>query len=188
MIAQQKAVRLYLPLFRFCIMNSSWIINHQKEFEKQLLLTIKVIISNNECFLRIMLWNTQQKGFRLYFVFDEILYQKRLSIFIVNKENWWLESRSGGVNVNKMLDYWGGFKLKAINHKIISCQTYIRYFSGFRPRFSILEKVFKTGISCFTFFSSCGFWEPLKWNSPCCSTASGSCLVTNRKTLVLNKI
>ena len=31
-----------------------------------------------------------------------------------------------------------GFKLKAINHKVNSCQTYIRHFS----RFGILAKVF----------------------------------------------
>ena len=49
---QQKVVRLYLSLFRFCIMNSSWIINHQKGFEMQLLI-IKVITSSNDCFSRI---------------------------------------------------------------------------------------------------------------------------------------
>ena len=35
-----------------------------------------------------------------------------------------------------------GFKLKAINHKISGCQTYIRHFS----QFSILAKVLKTKI------------------------------------------
>ena len=80
--------------------------------------------------------------------------------FIVNKGNWWLESRSGGANVKNVrltLDCLRGFKLKAINHKINSCQTYIRHFG----RFSILAKVFKTRISIFAFFSSWSLWEIL---------------------------
>ena len=95
---EQKTVRLYLPWFRFCIMNCSWIINHQKEFEMQSLI-IKVIMRSNDYFSRIVNWNTQQKVVRLYFVFVEILYHKRF--FVIHKGNWWLESRSGGANVRK---------------------------------------------------------------------------------------
>ena len=126
------------------------------------LLIIKVIMSSNDCFSRIGLWNTQQKALRFYSVFVEILYHERL--FIVNKGNWWLESRSGGANVKNVRLTEGcrrGFKLKAINHKINSCQTYIRHFG----RFSILAKVFKTRISIFAFFSSWSFWKLLNWVS-----------------------
>ena len=148
--------------FIFCIMYCSWIINHQKELQ---LLIIKVIISSNDCFSRIGLWNTQQKAVRLYFVFFEILYHERMSIFIVSKGKWWLESRSGAANVKKNVrlteDCRRGFKLKAVNHNITSCQTYIRHFG----RFSILAKVFKTIISSFAFFSSWSIWELLNWVS-----------------------
>ena len=65
---------------------------------KKQLLIIKVVISS-DCFSIIELLNTQQKAVGLYFVFVEILYHERLSIFIVNKGNWWLENRSGGANV-----------------------------------------------------------------------------------------
>ena len=57
---------------------------------------------------------------------------------------------AGGANVNKKLGWLKTAELKAINHKITSCQTYIRHIG----QFSILEKVFKTRISSFAFFSS----------------------------------
>ena len=64
----------------------------------------------------------------------------------------WLENRSGGTeskkNVTLTEDCGRGFKMKAINHKVNSCQTYIRHFG----RFSILAKVFKTRISSFAVF------------------------------------
>ena len=141
--------------------HESSVISHQKEFEMQLLI-IKVIMSSNDCFFRTGLWNTQQKAVRLYFVFVEILHHERL--FIVNKGNWWLESRSGGANVKNVRlteDCRRGFKLKAVNHKINSCQAYIRHFG----RFSILAKAFKTRISIFAFFSSWSSWELLNWVS-----------------------
>ena len=51
-------------------------------------------MSSNDCFSRIGLRNTQQKAVRLYFVFVEILYYKRLSISIV-KEIGSLEAELG---------------------------------------------------------------------------------------------
>ena len=76
------------------------------------------------------------------------------------KEIGGLKADQGGANVKKNIrsteDCRRGFKIKAINHKINSCQTYIRHFD----RFSILAKVFKKRISSF----AC---SPLK--------ASGSC-------------
>ena len=73
---------------------------YQEVFKKQLLI-IKILMSSNDCFSGIGLCNTHQKAVRLYFVFVEILYHERLSIFIVNKGNWWLERRSGGQIVKK---------------------------------------------------------------------------------------
>ena len=98
------------------------------------LLIIKVIMSSDDCFSRIGFWNTQQKAVRLYFVFVETN---------DSSGNLSLESRSGGANgkiVRLTEDCPRGFKLKAINHKINGCQTYIRHFG----RFSIFAKVFKT--------------------------------------------
>ena len=77
-------------------------------------------------------------------------------------------------------DCRGGFKLKAINHKITSCR-----FSRRECQVSRSSPLEASG-SYQNYF-----WELLKLsfcNSPCCSTASSSCLVTNRKTLILNKI
>ena len=56
----------------------------------------------------------------------------------------------GGANVKKKLGWPKTAELKAINQKVTSCQTYIRNIG----QFSILEKVFKTRISSFAFFSS----------------------------------
>ena len=77
-----------------------------------------------------------KKEFRLYIIFGKILYHERLRIFIVNKEN---QIRGSQCKQNFRLaeDCRRSFKLKAINHKITSCQTYIRHsvqFSYFISR------------------------------------------------------
>ena len=98
-----------------------------------------------------------------------------------------------GANVKKNVrlteDCQHGFKVKATNHTINSCQIYIRHFG----RFSILAKVFQTRISIFSFSplhapGNTKLSEPSFCNFLCCSIASGLCLVTNRKTLIQNKI
>ena len=81
---------------------------------------------------------------RSHFVIS-LLYHERLSIFMINKGIGGLKADQGSECeqiVRLTEDCRGGFKLKAINHKITSCQTYIRHFG----RFSILAKVFRTRI------------------------------------------
>ena len=59
---------------------------NESSIMKEQLLIIKVIISGNDCFSRT----------------DFILSLFRSCAFIAKKGNWWLKSRSGGANVNKM--------------------------------------------------------------------------------------
>ena len=93
-------------------------------------------------------------------------------------------------NVRLTEDCRRGFKLKAINHKINSCQTHIRHFG----RFSILAKGLQDENFNFRVFLLLKLLGATKLselsfcNSPCCSIASGLCSVTNRNTLILNKI
>ena len=85
-----------------------------------------------------------------------------------------------------MEDCRRGFKVKAINNKINRYQTLwpmLHFGEGFQDenfnyRVSLLLKLLgATKLS-----------EPSFCNPPCCSIVSGLCLVTDRKTLILNKI
>ena len=72
-----------------------------------------------------------------------------------------------------------GFKLKAINHKSTNCQTLrpIQHFGeGFQEE-NFKFRVFLLKLLGATKLSESSFFTP-----PCCSTAPGSRLVTNRKT------